>query len=66
MLVQNQVKKISQMKNDLEKYQQLLKATNAKLIKAEETTARLTSPSVPKLGLNTVLSIREDKKGDGK
>ena len=31
------------MKDDLEKYQQLLKAANAKLTKAEETTARLTS-----------------------
>ena len=39
------------MKDDLEKYQQLLKAANAELTKAEETTARLTSsltPSVPK------------------
>ena len=51
VLAQNQVKRIAQMKADLGKYQQLLKAANAKLTKAEETNARLTSsltPSVPK------------------
>ena len=39
------------MKADLGKYQQLLKAANAKLTKVEETNARLTSSltlSVPK------------------
>ena len=48
VLVHNQVKRIAQMKADLEAYQKLLKDANAQLTKAEETTARITSPRVVK------------------
>ena len=47
VLVQNQVKKIALLKEDLEKYQQLLKDANVQLKKAEEATARLTSSLTP-------------------
>ena len=47
VLVQNQVKKIALLKEDLEKYQQLLKDVNVQLKKAEEATARLTSSLTP-------------------
>ena len=49
VLVHNQVKRIAQMKADLKEYQQLLKAANAQLTKAEETTAMLTSSLTPRI-----------------
>ena len=56
------------MKEDLEKYQQLLKDANVKLNKAEQDLhhhLHLVSQNLTNLGLNTVLNITESKKTNG-